>query len=78
MHFFFSLFFNFLGNEVNKIHIGLDMPSGGGCILESSSSGDAKFCFEALPGSWGEPVADWRDVSSLLGFTGEVFLQLPR
>lgn len=36
------------------------------------------FCFEALLGSLGEPVADWQDVSSLLGFTGEVFLQLSR
>lgn len=34
MHFFFSLVFNFLGNETNKIYIVLDVSTGGGCILD--------------------------------------------
>lgn len=34
MHFFFSLVFNFLGNETNKLYIVLDVSTGGGCILD--------------------------------------------
>ena len=34
MHFLFTLVFNFLGNEANKIYIVLDVSTGGGCILD--------------------------------------------
>lgn len=34
MHFLFSLVFNFLGNEANKLYIVLDLSTGGGCLLD--------------------------------------------